>query len=1207
MIRVKAADDSPTRGEEPMVKKSLSGFILCIILVTLLVAAGNTAVPRASDDVGSKDWELPAAHLRDNGYRGEVVLNGFWAERPIGGSGSFVKARVPDGNPGFEDENERKDTREFYREFFLPKGWESRRVVLETGGFLQEGQVTLDGKPIAQVPKRARFFEMDLPVGGRREEAYRLGITTTSITGDTWLRSFPKAGAVIEDSFLTTSYRQREVRIRLAGAAPGGAQLRVTARIYSDPKGEHLVKTFASDQPVPTDATGHWQADLSASWPDAKLWSRWHPNLYYYTVDLASESGEITDKMLPRSFGFREVWLSGGQLYLNGIPINATSDSWPAALGGGNVMPEQAEAVVANAKKVGFTWAWHDPLEGDAFFDITDRQGMLVMRSAGGLMKEEDYFNPDVPEADAEARAADIARVVRHWREHPSLVLWWSDAPYSTGDTLYSRLVGKVSDSWNYFPENANPEKSLRAHLIFKRAADLISSLDPTRPVMTQGGPYTEVEGATRYLCYNLDLQEREEFFDYWARSGRPKALWITEFGVPFQSFYFIRKFAHQLPDSGKNLPTIYVEAAARLFGDQVYLDVPDDTLKQWPQTQYMTNLDHIPSPVFQRLVAEQVAAIWRAWRTYGVSAASHYVFVDGFMPIQNQPPVPRYHLSDNIDPRRPGYSRVVAPRNAHASPMLGIDKMLPAGKAYLDNVSPLLAYIGGPDGHFTSKDHLYYAGAPVRKAAIVLNDYDDPAMVDGQWQLLDAAGKAVLSGPIKGTVEAGKRAVTDFPIQFAAPAVTERTDYTLTIKLTANLPGTLEDRFAITVFPPHKPKPLSFAGKIWRLNASYDRTDDHKHSEWNKETEQFLQAIGVQSQLVPGLKQFGATATPEPGDLLIIPRRYLESGSDGPQFNARLLEEMNIDQLVERGLRVIVLEQDTPNVFGMNTEDMRPRRVFMAAAGHPIFSGLQPSDLTYWTGDSSLQLAASPITMSANEFPDRIAHVSNTNAVASRTLVRPQVGAVRALAVSGFDLQESPLLEVTRGKGRILFCQMDVSNRYGTDPAATQLVDNMFEYMTAVAAPDPDRSVVAHLPLDGNAVVARRQVFRAAKPAGPDGWGITRGELFFRESIYENNWVTEKLPDVAVPVLASSPQGGLPQVIKRDPATGRYQLTLDETDFKTGWMKRKVAWLRSALIVSQGGSQLEGPAFRYQGNFIKLYPFIWLDDFVDPYQADMV
>jgi len=1182
-------------------------FILCIVPVILLAGGEARAIPASGEQVGGRDWGLPTDYLRDNGYRGEVVLNGFWAARIQGDSGGFVKACVPDSGPGFGDQA--GETREYYREFVMPQEWEARRLVLEMGGFTQDGQVTLDGKPLARVPKGARFVEINLPVEGHGA-THRLGVTTGFITGDVWLRSFPKSGAVIEDSFLTTSYQQRQVRIQLTGSAPIGTQLRAAVRIYSEPSCEHLVKTFGSEQPLSTDAAGHWQTNLFASWPDAKPWSHWHPNLYYYTVDLVNGIGKTTDRLLAHSFGFREVWLANGQLYLNGIPIHAASDSWPQALGGRNVMIEQTEAVVANAKKVGFTWAWRFPgLEGDAFFDITDRQGMLVVQSVGGLMQGEEYFDPDVPEAVATARAADIARVLRHWREHPSIIMWWSDAPYSTGDTLYSGLVGKVSDPWNYFPENTDPERSRRAHLMFKRAADLISSLDTTRPVMTQGGPYTEVEGATRYLCYNLDLQEREEFFGYWARSGRPKALWITEFGVPFQSFYFIRKNAHQLPDSGIPLPTIYVEAAARLFGDQVYLDVPDDTLKQWPQTQYMTARDHIPSSVYQRLVGEQVTAIWRAWRTYGVSAATHYVFVDGFMPIAgvDHPPASRYHFSNRIDPRRPGYSRVVFPENAHASPMLGVDQILLAGMAYLKSVSPLLAYIGGPDGHFTSKDHLYYAGAPVRKAVIVLNDYDDPAFVNGQWQLLDGAGKALLSGPIHGTVKPGERALTDFPINFEAPAVAERTDYSLTIKLTANLPGTLEDRFAITVFPPHKSKPLSFAGKIWRLNASYDRSNDHEHFEWNNETANFLKAAGVQSQLVPGLKQFGSAAVPKPGDLLIIPRRYLEVGPDGPQFNARLLEEMDIDRLVEQGLRVIVFEQDTPNIFGMNTEDVRPRRVFMAANGHPVFSGLRPSDLTYWTGESDLQLAMSPISMSPKEFPERIAHVSNTNAVASRTLVRPQVGAVRALAVSGFDLAESPLLEVTRGKGRILFCQLDVSNRYGTDPAATQIVDNMFEYMITVAEPDPDKSLVAHLPVDGNFVIARKQVFRAAKPVGPDGWGITQGDLFFRESIYENNWVTERLPDIAVPVLASPPRGGLPQVVTSDPVTGRYQLTLDEADFKTGWMKRKVAWLRSALIVNQGGSQLDGPAFRYQGDAVRLYPIIWLEDFVDPYLADMV
>ncbi len=994
--------------------------------------------------------------------------------------------------------------------------------------------------------------------------------------------------------------------------------MRAVVHIYADPAAQQLVKTVAGNRHVVADGAGHWQTDLSAPWPEATLWSRWHPNLYWYTVDLTDGGGAIVDRLLPRSFGFREVWLEGGQLYLNGIPQNCTSDSWPVSLGGGNVMREQAEVVVANAKKIGFTWGWQFRLEGDTLFDVTDRQGMLIMRDVGRLMQN--IYNPDTPEKDAAARAAEIARVVRHWREHPSIILWWSDAPYSTGDTLYAGLVGKVSDPWNYFPENTDPEKSRRAHLMFKRAADLITSLDPTRPVVTQGSPYTDVEGCTRYLCYNLDLQEREEFFDYWARERKTQGALdlrvrrsLPEFLLHPQGSAPIARFRGASPDHLRGGRGAVVRRsrlsggtrrdAEALAANRVHDRARSHTLACVPAPRRRADVRHLAV----------VAHLWtlggRAFRTGGRVHADSEQTAKGAVRRQRG----RRSSPSGL---QPGGRSAGSP----LFPLLGVDEILPAGKAYLRSVSPLLAYLGGPDSHFTNKDHLYYAGAPVRKAAIVLNDYDDPAVLDGQWQLLDSAGKVVLSGPVKGTVEPGQRALTQFPIEFPAPSVTERTDYTLVLDLKANLPGTLDDRFAITVFPPHQSKPLPFAGTIWRLNVSYDRSGDHKHFEWNDETERFLTAAGVQSRLAPGLKQFqqtpaetdkaarrGAASSPQPGDLLIIPRRYLSTGQDESQLNSRLLRELDIDRLIEQGLRVIVFEQDAPNIFGMTTEDVRPRQVFMTAAGHPVFAGLQPSDLTNWRGDSDLQPAMSPVTMSEKEFPDRIAHVSNTNAVASRTLVRPQVGACRALAVSGFDLAESPLLEVTRGKGRILFCQMDVSNRYGIDPAATRLADNLFRYMTTADEPSPDRSAVVHLPLDGTTVVARKQVFRAVKPAGADGWGITQGELFFRESIYQSNWITEKLPDVAVPVLAATPQGELPEVVRRDPATGCYQLTLDEENFTTGWSKRKVAWLRNTLVVNQGGSLLEGPAFKYQGDSVRLYPHVWLEDFVDPYLADMI
>ena len=345
---------------------------------------------------------------------------------------------------------------------------------------------------------------------------------------------------------------------------------------------------------------------------------------------------------------------------------------------------------------------------------------------------------------------------------------------------------------------------------------------------------------------------------------------------------------------------------------------------------------------------------------------------------------------------------------------------------------------------------------------------------------------------------------------------------------------------------------------------------------------------------------------TPKPGDVLVIPRHTLRTFRDDRQLNLRLLKRMNFDKLVEAGLRVIIFEQDVPNILGCVTEDLRPRRVFMTAREHPVFDGLEPGDLTYWTGDSDLQAGMGRLGMTDREFPDRLWHVSNTNAVATRAIIRPQVGSVRALAVSGFDLANSPLLEITRGKGRILICSMDVTNRYGVDPAATRLVDNIFRYMDTAADPDPAKATVDYAAVDNKTVVGVKNLLRAAKPAGRDGWGITQGELFFRESIYKDNWITKKLPDAQVPVFSGAKEGDLPDVIRFNGQKGRFETTLDESLFATGWSRRKVAWLRSALIVNQGGSLPEGPALAHHGDLTALYPHVWVENFVHPYTADI-
>jgi hypothetical protein len=59
-----------------------------------------------------------------------------------------------------------------------------------------------------------------------------------------------------------------------------------------------------------------------------------------------------------------------------------------------------------------------------------------------------------------------------------------------------------------------------------------------------------------------------------------------------------------------------------------------------------------------------------------------------------------------------------------------------------------------------------------------------------------------------------------------------------------------------------------------------------------------------------------------------------------------------------------------------------------------------------------------------------------------------------------GYSLQYSPLMEYREGKGVVLFCQMDVTGRTESDPAAERLARNLIDYVSAWK-PAPERNVV--------------------------------------------------------------------------------------------------------------------------------------------------
>ena len=132
---------------------------------------------------------------------------------------------------------------------------------------------------------------------------------------------------------------------------------------------------------------------------------------------------------------------------------------------------------------------------------------------------------------------------------------------------------------------------------------------------------------------------------------------------------------------------------------------------------------------------------------------------------------------------------------------------------------------------------------------------------------------------------------------------------------------------------------------------------------------------------------------------------------------------------------------------FGFRVAEYGLRQVFPRVPDHPLLAGLTAEHLRDWRGEATI-LAAAPRIQDASPLrPDgpvvrhrrvtRLWRCGNRGNVASVLIEKPARGDFLPILDGGYSLQYSPLLEYREGKGMVLFCQMDVTGRTETDPAA--------------------------------------------------------------------------------------------------------------------------------------------------------------------------
>jgi len=1029
-------------------------------------------------------WDLEKAYRESTPTRERLCINGLWRWQPAGSDaeaapdGGWGYLRVPEPWPGGAPQREAQTV--FFpprdwagkelagvtaawqqREVTVPREWNGRRIALNTAYLNSYASVYLDGKQAGEMrypageidltalchPGRKQTLSMlvmALPLNGvmlsysntATAKLVEGRVARRGLCGDVYLESAP-AGARIADVKVETSVRRWQVTFEaaLAGLDPRG-QYMLRAVIHD---GAHEVERFTSRPFGVADLT-NGRIAITEHWRPAKLWDTDAPNQYVLRVSLADVRSAVLDEALPVKFGFREFWIEGRDFYLNGTRIYLSAIPLDnAQIGPLSASYDGTRATLQRFKSFGINFVYThnygcEPGAHISFEEVlraADDEGMLVSFSQPHF----GHYDWEAPDADAGNGYARHAEFYVRVAQNHAAVVCYSTSHNSTGysEDMNPDMIDGIQD-----PRDAWAVRNVSRAL---RAEEIIRRLDPSRFVYHHASGNLGSMHAINFYANWAPAQEMSEWFEHWAAMG-VKPVFTCEYSVPFlwdwamyRGWY---KGKREFGDAVAPWEFCVAEWNAQFLGDRAY-DIADAEKvnlrweaeqfrkgRAWKRWDYPYSLN---SQVFDErfgVVARYLADNFRAFRTWGVSATSPWEYGAYWKPeaYEREPDLGLAIDWDTL--QRPG------PRPAYTQERQVKDKLAfrrsaavatAAGQALYRNNMPLLAYLAGKPTAFTGKDHNFLPGEVVEKQVIAINNSRRPVSGECAW----SCGLPGARGSAKITLPTGKQ--QRIPLRFELPEDATPGRYELRARVDFGNGETQEDSLPVHVLA--RPAAARAGADIALMDPQGDSA-------------KLLEAIGVRCAPVSAGADLAAY------DTLIIGKGALTAGGPGPDI-AR----------VRDGLKVIVFEQSGDVLekrFGFRVAEYGMRWVFRRVPGHPLLAGIGDEHLRDWRGAATIlpprlsyelakQFNGAPTVKWCGIPVTRLWRCGNRGSVASALIEKPACGDFLPVLDCGYSLQYSPLLEYREGKGMVLFCQMDVSGRTETDPAAVALTHNILEY----------------------------------------------------------------------------------------------------------------------------------------------------------------
>ena len=679
-------------------------------------------------------------------------------------------------------------------------------------------------------------------------------------------------------------------------------------------------------------------------WADAKLWDPDSPSLraptgaqlYVVSVEVTDlDTHTVTDLACER-FGFRESWIEGNHIFLNGVPVKLKGGWLPGAAGSD-----------VNLNRGAPVPDWFDEWGTMCDQDLAD-----VTNSSSKHNVEREVF--------WEYARKNCLAAAKELQNHPSIIAW------------------DLSNEWLSFLGYSGGDGLLGARQL-ESMTTVLAEQDPTRWTFYDGD--CDLCG----LHYNFASHYMME-----GCNGSP----TRDFGHDAYN----TQARHSLPPRTDN-------AAKRMISSYQ----PDCSF--WRSLDQDFKVGDIPPTMttfkYGSKVLMNTENLWK---------------VDAYMPPGPSKVIGEDDVVSDAYDSGSGPAVWLWKQNLDAHRDLGTSYIGPYGRipGVLRRAYATQCFIM-PD-----TIHHGFAGRKFSRRYDVLNDLLRPAKMALKWSLLNADGKPVaaeLAGKIDYDMASGD--LKHDELSFTLPKVDARTKFTLDLRLEDS--GTLvygeqqdiEDWPDVNV--PVRSVPVRAFLKEG-LTASLQTRQCLLLDPKGKTAEVLIKA-GLEFTKIDSLvlnlkeKELGS----QENMLVIIGEDALTADNAG--------SVTGLSQFITAGGRVLILAQTiTPGGLPANAK-LEPRewesQLFVRVPTHPILAGVTSMDLHFWA-------------------PDRV--------ICRGSYTKPEGGPATPLIDSGtsIGLEWTQLMELYRGKGLYLLCQLPVAALYDDEPMAREMLAREVGYAAA-------------------------------------------------------------------------------------------------------------------------------------------------------------